>query len=74
MHIQTESLTVFPERDFAETDMPVSLDNVTSHTIAGGGMRAWLAEGRFKVFASEDQRVVTVLSPGTFHRDQEAQP
>lgn len=74
IHIQTESLTVFPERDFAQTDVPVSINSVTSHTTAGGGMRAWLADGRFELFASNEQRVVTVLSPGTFHRENGARP
>lgn len=64
VHIETEMLTVFPEQDFAHTEAPVSIDNASSHTIAGGGMKAWLEDGRFEFFASGSQRVVTVLSPG----------
>ena len=63
-HIETEALTVFPERDFAETDSPVSMDTNSGHTTAGGGMKAWFEEGRFEFYASNTQRVVSVLSPG----------
>ena len=65
VHIETETLTVFPERDFAETTSPVSIDNASSHTTAGGGMKAWFEDGRFEFFASRNQRVVSVVSPGT---------
>ncbi len=64
IHIQTDNLMVFPDRDFAETDTYVSIDNQTSRTTAGGGMKAWLAEGRFQLSSSRTHRVVTVISPG----------
>lgn len=70
VHIETEALTVFPERDFAETRSPVSIDNASSHTTAGGGMKAWFEDGRFEFFASNTSRVVTVLSPGTLKDNQ----
>ena len=69
IHIQTESLTVFPERDFAATDAPVSIDNARGRTTAGGGMKAWLDSGRVEFFSARDARVVTVLSPGSLTRE-----
>ncbi len=34
--IQTNSLTVYPERDYAETDEPVFIDNQSGRTTAAG--------------------------------------
>lgn len=62
VNIQTESMTVYPERDFAETREPVTIDNQTSRTSAGGGMKANLGNGVFEFFAGKQGRVVTIIA------------
>lgn len=63
INIETESLTVYPDQDFVETSMPVSIDNRRGRTTAGGGMKGDLTAGLFEFFSSTDGKVRTVLSP-----------
>ena len=62
LSIQTDSLTVYPEKDFAETDQKVYIDDNTGRTVAAG-MKAYLEEGRFIFYSSHSQRVKTILLP-----------
>ena len=62
INIQTDSLTVYPEMDYLETDQTVRIDDNSGRTIAGG-MKAYLQQGRFVFFSSDDQRVTTILLP-----------
>lgn len=63
IYIQTESLTVYPDRDYVETIDPVLIDNSSGRTEAGGGMKAYLDTGRFEFFSKRDARVRTVIAP-----------
>lgn len=63
INIQTESLTVFPDRDYAETDRHVAIDSASGRTTAGGGMKAWFEDRRFQFFSGSGQRVNTVMVP-----------
>lgn len=63
INIQTESLTVYPGKDYVETREKVSINNVNSTTTAGGGMNANLEAGEFEFFSSANERVRTVLTP-----------
>lgn len=63
INIETESLTVYPDQDFVETNVPVSIDNRRGRTTAGGGMKGDLTAGLFEFFSSTDGKVRTVLSP-----------
>ena len=60
--IQTQSLTVYPEREYAETDKKVYIDDNTSQTTASG-MKAHFAEGRFIFFTVPPGRVRTTYIP-----------
>jgi lipopolysaccharide export system protein LptC len=63
VNIRTESLVVYPEKDFAETDQRVKVDIASGQTSAGGGMKAFLEEGRYEFFSSKQERVNTVVIP-----------
>lgn len=60
--IRSENLTIFPERDYAETDQTVTIDDNTGRTVASG-MKAYLTPGHFVFFSNEKQRVSTVILP-----------
>jgi lipopolysaccharide export system protein LptC len=60
--IQTSSLTVYPEREYAETDDKVYIDNETGRTTAAG-MKAFLDTGRFQFYSSDSERVTTIFLP-----------
>ncbi len=62
INILTDSLTVYPEKDYVETDQKVTIDDNSGRTIASG-MKAYLEEGRFIFFSSDTQRVQTILLP-----------
>ena len=63
IHITTESLSVYPDNDYAETDQKVIIDDNTGRTVAAG-MKAYFTDGRFLFFSHEEQRVRTTLLPG----------
>jgi LPS export ABC transporter protein LptC len=60
INIQTISLTVYPEKDYAETDQIVEIINNSGHTVAGG-MQVYFEQGRFIFYAHNNQRVHTIL-------------
>ncbi len=62
INIQTQSLTVYPDREFAETDQKVYIDDNTGRTTASG-MKAYFEEGRFIFFSSPTERVHTIYLP-----------
>ena len=62
IQIQTKSLTVYPERDYLETDEKVYIDNETGRTTAAG-MKAFLDTGHFQFFSDETERVITIFLP-----------
>ena len=65
INIRTESLTVHPDTDYAETDQRVTIDDNSGRTTAAG-MKAYFEEGKFLFFSREDERVQTILLP-EFH-------
>lgn len=62
INIQTDSLTVYPATDYAETDQKVIIDDNTGRTTAAG-MKAYFEEGRFLFFSRGKERVRTILLP-----------
>ena len=62
VNIQTNSLTVYPEREYAETDEKVYIDNQTGRTTAAG-MKAFLDTGRFMFFSTPQDPVITIFLP-----------
>ena len=57
---QTNSLTVYPERDYAETDEPVFIKNQSGRTTAAA-MKAFLNTGKFMFYSTPKNRVTTVF-------------
>ena len=62
IQIQTKSLTVYPDRDYLETDERVFIDNETGRTTAAG-MKAFLNTGYFQFFSDKTEPVITVFLP-----------
>lgn len=62
INIKTRSLTVFPRKDYAETDESVRITNNAGSTSAGR-MKAYLQPGRFEFSSHNGQRVETILLP-----------
>ncbi|MDA0272916.1 MAG: LPS export ABC transporter periplasmic protein LptC [Proteobacteria bacterium] len=62
INIQTNSLTVYPERDYAETDEAVFIDNQSGRTTAAG-MKAFLDTGKFMFYSTPTNRVTTIFLP-----------
>ncbi|MBV1876877.1 MAG: LPS export ABC transporter periplasmic protein LptC [Pseudomonadales bacterium] len=60
--IKTDSLTVYPKQDYAETDQKVYIDDNTGRTTAGG-MKAYFEAGKFVFFSSDTERVKSILLP-----------
>ncbi len=61
--IDTRSLTVYPDQQFAETDEDVVVDD-NSRNILAAGMEAWFGPTRFVFSSTVEQRVRSVLLPG----------
>lgn len=64
VEIKTDSLTVYPERQFAETDNRVSIINPSGRTSAAG-MRAFFDSGRYYLYSGSSERVTTIFQPNT---------
>jgi lipopolysaccharide export system protein LptC len=62
INIRTNSLTIFPATDYAETDQKVIIDDNTGRTTAAG-MKAYFEQGKFIFFSRGDERVKTILLP-----------
>ncbi len=62
--IDTQSLTVYPERQYAETDQKVSIDDHTGRTTAAG-MKAYFDPGRFIFYSTATERVHTMILPAS---------
>jgi lipopolysaccharide export system protein LptC len=60
--IETNSLTVYPERDYAETDEPVFIKNQSGRTTAAA-MKASLNTGKFMFYSTPTDRVTTIFLP-----------
>jgi lipopolysaccharide export system protein LptC len=60
--IETNSLTVYPERDYAETDESVSIKNQSGQTTAAA-MKAFLNKGKFMFYSTPENRVTTIFPP-----------
>ena len=62
INISTDSLTVYPIRDYAETTQKVYIDENSGRTTAAG-MKAFFNEGSFIFFSSNKERVHTMYLP-----------
>ncbi|HEX7036827.1 MAG TPA: LPS export ABC transporter periplasmic protein LptC [Pseudomonadales bacterium] len=65
MRLLTERLTLYPRRQFAETDQDVMIQGRFGQTTATG-LAADLQLGVIRLFSAEDRPVVTVLEPEQF--------
>lgn len=66
INITSQSLTVFPKKNYAETTDKVFIDNNSGQTSAGA-MKAFLDSGRYEFFSRHGQRVDTLLVPASHH-------
>ena len=62
INIQSQGLTVYPEREYAETAQKVYIDANSGRTTAAG-MQAHFKEGRFVFFSAQPDRVHTIFLP-----------
>ena len=62
VQIQTRSLTVYPDRNYLETDEKVFIDNEKGRTTAAG-MKAFLDTKNFHFFSNETEPVITIFIP-----------
>ena len=62
VQIQAKSLTVYPDRNYLETDEKVFIDNETGRTTAAG-MKAFLDTNRFQFFSDDSEKVMTIFLP-----------
>jgi lipopolysaccharide export system protein LptC len=62
INIQTQSLTIYPEREYAETDQKVYIDDNSGRTSAAG-MKAFFHLGKFIFYSTPTERVHTIFLP-----------
>lgn len=62
LNIRTNSLTIHPATDYAETDQKVIIDDNAGRTTAAG-MKAYFEDGKFLFFSRDQERVKTILLP-----------
>jgi lipopolysaccharide export system protein LptC len=67
IEIAASTLSIYPDRQFAETDRPVIIDSASGR-ISAVGMSGDLESGLFKVSSNAGQRVHTIVSPAQFKR------
>ena len=60
--LRTSLLTLYPEREYAETDRPVIIETEAGHTTAAS-LRADLTAGRISLAGVDDDQVHTTLVP-----------
>ena len=63
--LRTPSITIFPAREYAETDQNVMITTHAGRTKAVG-LQGSLDEGLLKMFSSDEQRVHTIILPQQF--------
>ena len=59
-NLSTESLVIYPTRNYLETTSPVFIDNEMGRT-SSIGLQAFLNDGNFKFFSTSEARVSTIL-------------
>lgn len=62
INLRTNSLSIYPERNYAETDEQVIITNQSGRTTAIG-MKAFLATGKFMFYSTSTHRVTTLFLP-----------
>lgn len=63
--LTTQALSLYPDRQYAATVLPVMIDGEGGRT-AAAGLEGDLQGGVLKLFSSADQPVQTILLPGQF--------
>lgn len=63
--LRTQIITVYPDREYAETDQNVMITTHAGRTKAVG-LQGSLDKGLLKMFSSDEQRVHTVILPHQF--------
>ena len=56
------SLTVYPEKEYAETDRKVTIDENSGRTTAAG-MKAFFESGKYIFYSTPTERVHTIFLP-----------
>jgi lipopolysaccharide export system protein LptC len=69
MALKTQTLYIYPHRQFAETDQPVMIDSRVGRTKAAG-FTGNLKTGILKLTSSNSQRVHTIVLPHQIQRKQ----
>jgi lipopolysaccharide export system protein LptC len=64
-HLRTPSITIYPQREYAETDQNVMITTHAGRTKAVG-LEGSLDKGLLKMFSSDEQRVHTIILPDQF--------
>ncbi len=67
MALKTQTLYIYPHRQFAETDQPVMIDSRVGRTKAAG-FTGNLKTGIFKLASNNEQRVHTIVLPHQIKR------
>ncbi|MFT4712867.1 MAG: lipopolysaccharide export system protein LptC [Candidatus Azotimanducaceae bacterium] len=62
VNIQTEQMTVYPDKDYLESRVKVYLDDQSGRTTAGA-MNAYLEQNRYEFFTNDIERVNTIFIP-----------
>ena len=70
VRIDADAMTLFPGRDYAESNRQVRIQDHMGTTTAAG-MQAFLGEGRYVFYGTPTYRVSTQLEPGSFSQGNE---
>jgi len=66
--IQTMSLTVYPEKEYAETDRKVTIEDQSGRTTAAG-MKAFFESGKYIFYSTPTERVHSTFLPKLVEAD-----
>jgi lipopolysaccharide export system protein LptC len=73
VEIMSQTLTIYPDRQFAETDQPVIIDTASGRSTAVG-MTGDLRTGLLKLSSTATARVHTVVTPAQVNRSTAPPP
>ena len=65
IQLDSSSMYVYPERQFAETDQPVTIDTVAGRTVAQS-MVADLRKGLIRMSSDAEKKVHSIVLPDQF--------
>jgi len=65
LELSTETLYLYPDRRYAETDQDVMIDTNAGRTLAGG-LQGELDRGLMRLYSNATEQVHTIVLPGQF--------